>query len=131
MPPKSDPEVKAAIKELAKTMTPTDDEKPGCWAVFITFTVVIGLIFPLAFLRGWVALKLWQWFAAPVWPSVHLTIYTMVGFMSLLAVFRNHYEFKPESGGLTKAWAGLIAAVCYPLTILGMAWVWTWLAWGQ
>ena len=134
--PKSDAEVKAAIEKLAELMTTTDDdETPGCWAVIITATAAFGLLFPIAYLRGWVALKLWQWFAAPVWPGVHLTIYVMVGLMFLLQSFRNHSEFKVDAdsnhSSLSKAWANLIASVCYPFVLLGMAWLWTWLAWGQ
>lgn len=120
-----------AIKELADNLK-TRDEKPGCWAAIITVTVALGLLFPIAYLRGWVALKLWTWFAAPVWPGVHLTIYTMAGLMLLVAAFRHPSEFKgDENKGLSKIWSGLITTICYPLALLGTAWVWTWLAWGQ
>lgn len=131
--PKSDAELKKAIRELAKTLAPTEEEKPGCWGIVITATAALGLLFPIAYLRGWVAVKLWQWFGEPVWPAVHLTIYTAVGFMFLLQVFRNHAEFKSTDpdASLSKAWSNLIASACWPLVLLGSAWVWTWLAWGQ
>jgi hypothetical protein len=129
-------QTKASIRRLAKLLAAKDDddEKPGGWAAFITATVALGLLFPIAYLRGWAALKLWQWFAAPVWPSVHLTIYAMFGLMLLLQAFRSHSEFKSNTDGssdLSKTWSNLITSVCYPLAIVGVAWIWTWLAWGQ
>jgi putative Mn2+ efflux pump MntP len=121
-----------ALKSLATSLE-EPAEKPGVWASIFTITVALGLVFPIAFLRGWAALKVWQWFAAPVWPSVHLTIYTMVGLMILISAFKNPNEFNSDTKdyGLSKVWTNLFTSIAYPLSVVGVAWLWTWLAWGQ
>lgn len=123
-----------AIRRLAQTMLTNEEpeEKPGSGAVLVTSLVALGAVFPLAYLRGWVAVKLWDWFGAPIWPSVHLTIYSAVGLMLVTSAFKSHHDFKPEEDkSLSKAWSNLIASACWPLALLGVAWLWTWLAWGQ
>ncbi len=61
-----------------------------------------------------------------------MTAYTAVGLMFVLTAFRKPDSVNPDKDtSLSKAWSNLISGAVFPLALLGVAWIWMWLGWGQ
>jgi hypothetical protein len=107
-------------------------QEPDLWTSIFMFALLfisIVSIFPVAYLRGYVALKLWNWFGAPLVPTVHPTIHLLVGVMILLGCFQTRPSVtRAEGFGVL----GSIAAnIAFPLALWGFGYIWMALNWGN
>jgi hypothetical protein len=92
-----------------------------------TFLIGLALWAPITYLRGYVVVRLWEWFVTPLSPNLPPpTIYAAVGVMFVIHAAWPRPRLVKENDAEV-----IIASILWPLTMLGFGAVWHWLAWGM